>query len=228
MTTDRPTSSPEPRKLFVRTVPIVPIPSALPEYLEKIHRWERTSAARRIAEYVDSGELPAVDPTDGFHSTYGYAKIESAIDHIRRDMYKQRLIRPIVWHTKTPLIRWWKEALADWKPVAFFAGQKAQKFRSHMMRWNQSPKVRMAVAHYNVLTSVNLFECRFTKTFEVVFFDYPFHAGMVKQAIDLTLRETSFKRVYVDFLCLKDTLDERASEVMVRDVSDLYRQSKSC
>ncbi len=224
MTNALPTSSPEPRQLVVRTVPLVPIPSALPEYIERIQRWERTSAARRIAEFVDSGELPAVDPTDGYHFTYGYAKIESAIDHVRREMYKQRLVRPITWHTKTPLIRWWKEALAEWKPVAFFAGQKSQKFRSHMSRWNSSPKVRMAVAHYNLLTSVNLFECRFTRTFEVVFFDFPFHPQMVKQAVDLTLRDTSFKRVYVEFLCLKDTLDHRASEVMVRELMDLYRQ----
>lgn len=223
MTTDRPTSLPEPRKLVCRTVPLVPIPSALPEYLERIATWERTTHARRIAEFVDSGELPMIDPTSGFHSTFGYAKIESAIDHVRREMFKGRLIRPITWHTKTPLIRWWKEALAEWKPVAFFAGQKSQKFRSHMSRWNQSYKCRMSVAHYDLLTSVNLFDCRFTRTFEVLFFDYPFDARMVKQAIDLTLRDTSFKRVYVDFLCLKDTLDQRASEVMLYDVMDLYR-----
>jgi hypothetical protein len=224
VTTDLLHPSPEPRRLIARAVPIAPIPSALPEYLERIERWERTSVARRIAEFVDSGELPAVDPSDGYHFVYGYSKIESAIDYVRREMYKQRLVRPIVWHSKAPLIRWWKEALAEWKPVAFFAGQKAQKFRSHMMRWNSSPHVRMAVAHYNLLTSINVFECRFTRTFEIVFFDFPFNARMVKQAVDLTLRDTSFGRVYVDFLCVRDTLDHRASEVMVRELMDLYRQ----
>jgi len=217
---------PRTRKLAIRAVPIHPIPTALPEYLEKIERWERSPAARRIAEYVDSGELPMVLPEMGFHTTFGYAKIESAIDKLRRELFQQRRVRPIVWHTKSPLIRWWKEALAEWHPVAFFAGAKAQKFRSHMLRWNQSAKCRMAVAHFNLLTSVNVFECHFTKTFEVVFFDFPFNTSVVKQAIDLTLRDTSFGMVHVDFYCVAGTLDERVTEVMVREISDLYRQPK--
>lgn len=228
MTNGPPSSlvNPRPRRLSIRAVPIHPIPTALPEYLEKIDRWERTPAARRIAEYVHSGELPMVLPEHGFHSTFGYAKIESAIDTLRRDMFMQRRVRPICWLTKTPLIRWWKEALGEWHPVAFFAGQKAQRFRTHMLRWNQSSKVRMAVAHFNLLTSVNVFECHFTKTFEVVFFDYPFNTSVVKQAIDLTLRGTSFANVYVDFYCVANTLDETATEIMVRDVTDLYRRPK--
>ena len=214
--------SAKPRRLSIRAVPIHPIPTALDEYLERIGRWERTSTARRIAEYIDSGELPIVLPDAGFHGTYGYAKIESAIDHLRRDMFAQRRLRPIVWHTKAPLIRWWKEALAEWSPVAFFAGQKAQRFRSHMLRWNQSPKVRMAVGHFNLLTSVNVFECSFARTFEVVFFDYPFNSSVVKQAIDLTLRGTTFSTVYVDFYCVANTLDQRATEVMASEIRHLY------
>jgi hypothetical protein len=230
--TDQPLSQDTPRSgrssnLILRVRPLQPIPTAAPEWLDKIRRWEATTAARRFREHLEAREIGDPGFKSGFWATYAQTKAESMIDHVRRGLYNNTIARPFVWFVHHNIQRWAGYAWADYGCAHFFGGMEPWKFKNRMTKFNRNQKVRVGLGHIGVLTSPNVYQADFRRCFEVQFHNFPLNVGLVRRAIDLTLRKTTFANVYVDFYCVADSLDEMATRLMRDKIREAYAESQN-
>lgn len=147
----------------------------------------------------------------------GLQKVQSVIELVKEELITSQYEKIVIFAVHRGVIKGLQDSLREFKPVTLYGGTPPEKRQKHIDNFQKNPRCRIFIGQIQASgTAITL-----TAANQVIFIEQDWVPGNNAQAAKRCHRIGQEKPVFVRFISLKDSYDERISQILKRKTAEL-------
>ncbi len=147
----------------------------------------------------------------------GLQKLQAVVEMVEEELMMGNYEKVVIFAIHRGVIKTLRDRLTKFKPVTLYGGTPPEKRQAHIDKFQKNPKCRVFIGNIQASgTAITL-----TAANQVIFIEQDWVPGNNAQAAKRCHRIGQEKPVFVRFISLKDSYDERISQILKRKTAEL-------